>query len=112
MRKWESGIFRNNHLRMTKCHFWLFVLYMCTGLILVSIDTDPTSIIILFFWFSLALIHILLSYGSYKKIEIARRISEFVFATYLLGFPVGTFLAMYLFLPATLWKNPEAEIAE
>ncbi len=56
-----------------------------------------------------AVMHGVLSYGSYRKIEISRRISEFVFGFLLLVFPVGTFLSMYLLMPATQWRDPKAD---
>ncbi|TDR77867.1 hypothetical protein [Paludibacterium purpuratum] len=53
--------------------------------------------------------HGLPAYGSYQKNEISRKVSEIIFALGLIGFPIGTFLSIYLFLPATQWKDPEAQ---
>jgi len=87
-----------------KCHIGVFIFYLIIG-IFVIIASRVTEELIVFaiFMFLLTLIHGLLAYGSYKKIEISRKISEFIFALCLLAFPVGTFLAIYLFLPATQW---------
>jgi len=115
MRKWESEIFRNNHLRLMKCHigfcaFWFVI--AVGGLVYFLLNSEGiTAVIVVIFVvvYSLpVLMHGLLSYGSYKKIEASRRISEFIFALLLLAFPIGTFLSMYLCLPTTQWKAPDA----
>jgi len=54
-----------------------------------------------------ALMHGALAHGSYRKIEISRKIPEFIFVIMLLAFPIGTFLSMYVCAPLTDWKDPE-----
>jgi hypothetical protein len=53
-------------------------------------------------------VHLLLAYGSHKRVELSRKVSEFIFATFIFAFPIGTVLAIFLFLPATTWEVPDA----
>ena len=111
MRKWDSVIFKNNHLRLMMWHiffafFWLFIPIIA----MVKIKNKGSvggMLIPIIISFLPTLIHGALSYGSYKKIEISRKISEFIFGMMLLAFPVGTFLSMCFILPTLQWKNPE-----
>jgi len=100
MRKWDIGFGA----------FWL-VIVLC-GLVFLQPGPDSDKVIAAMIWvvFSLpVLMHGMLSYGCYKRSETSRKISVIVFALWLPVFPIGTFLAMYLCLPATQWKNPEAD---
>jgi hypothetical protein len=116
MRTYECDIFDDNHLLLMKCHIWFCILWLLLpigGIANVFSSAEnfhPVMAVISIVVFSLpALMHGLLAYGSYRKMEISRRISEFVFGFLLLAFPVGTFLSMYVCLPATQWKDPKAE---
>lgn len=97
-----------------KCHIGLLVLWLIItlfGIVALVLDpgsdSDGSGFATVAFCALLAVLHAALSYGSYKKIEVSRKVSEFIFALTLLAFPIGTFLAMYLLLPATQWKEPE-----
>jgi len=104
-------IFNNNHLRLMKYHIGLAIFYGCLfgflGFLTAENNQTVTtaSFALIIGFFSLpALIHLLLSYGSYRRIELSRKASEIVFVLLFLAFPIGTLLSMYLFLPATVWK--------
>jgi hypothetical protein len=111
MRKWDSEIFGNNHIRLMKCHIGMATFYCCLFgvLALIASGTDSTgSFASAIAFLSLpVLLHLALAYGSFRRIEISRKVSEIVFALFLLAFPIGTFLSMFLFLPATTWKAPD-----
>lgn len=114
MQTWNSDIFQSNHLRLMKCHIGLLVLWLIVTFFGIAAqvfdpgsDSDGSDVAMVVFCALMAVLHAALSYGSYKKIEVSRKASEFIFALTLLAFPIGTFLAMYLLLPATQWKEPE-----
>lgn len=53
-------------------------------------------------------LHLLLAYGSYRKVELSRKVSVWVFVMLAIGTaPVGMLLAAFFFLPATQWKIPQ-----
>jgi hypothetical protein len=119
MRKWNSEIFKNNHLRLMKCHIGMAIFYFCLfGFFTMFAQTERTEsfvfVLVKGFYFLLILIHLALSYGSYRRIELSRKASEIVFALVLVTSPIGNFLStflfflsMYLFLPATMWQAPD-----
>jgi hypothetical protein len=88
-----------------RCHLGVLAFYLLVGSLLVW--WAGNLIISVAFALPVAL-HSVLAYGSYKRIEFSRKVSEFVFAMLILAFPVGTLLAMFLFLPATVWQSPDA----
>lgn len=51
------------------------------------------------------ILHTVLAVGAWRKSELSRKVSEIVFAIMCLGFPVGTFLALFFFLPRTVWEQ-------
>jgi phosphatidylserine synthase len=110
MRKWDGAIFKNNHLRLMMWHiFFALFWFLIPVVVMIKIQSKGSAgmLIPIAISFLPTLMHGVLSYGSYKKIEISRKISEFIFGMMLLAFPVGTFLSMYLILPTLQWKNPE-----
>lgn len=111
MRKWDSEIFDNNHLRLMKCHVGLAIFYLCLSMAVIATFDNTERAASLFTAAALfsipGFLHLLLSYGSFRRIELSRKTSEVVFALMLLAFPIGTFLAIFLFLPATEWKARE-----
>jgi hypothetical protein len=113
MRKWDSEIFNNNHLRLMKCHIGMAIVYFCFylfwfGVVMLDRTTNARSLVLAIGFLSPpVLIHLALAYGSYRRIELSRKASEIVFAILLLAFPIGTFLSIFLFLPATEWQVPE-----
>jgi hypothetical protein len=112
MKKWSTETFQHNHLRLMKCHLWFVAFWLAVafgGAAYVFRDRGGISSELISFsaFYSIpALMHGLLAYGSFNKIELSRRASEVVFALLLVVFPVGTFLSMFIFLPATQWKIP------
>jgi hypothetical protein len=107
MREWNSEIFNNNHLRLMKYHIGIAVFYFCLSGLLIAFSRGAGFLLAVGFFFPPILIHLVLSYGSYRRNERSRKVSEILFALLLLGFPVGTLLSMYLFLPATVWQVPD-----
>jgi len=55
-----------------------------------------------------SLIHLALAWGSQVKSEISRRISIFIGFLMFMAFPIGTFAAMFFFLPLTDWEPAPA----
>ncbi len=111
MRKWNSDIYRDNHLRLMRFHavFSLIYLLIFLGGIFALEKSLKEGLLLLFVVGWPFFMHGLLSYGSFRKVELSRKASEVVFAILLVAFPIGTFLSMYLLLPATQWKDPEVE---
>ncbi|STZ64002.1 Uncharacterised protein [Moraxella lacunata] len=119
MKQWEST-FNNNHLRLMRVHiglmifyavFFLFCSYFLYNLrmdrvIEISFLRVFTSVMLLYIPFFA--FHLLLAIGAKRKSEMSRKISEIVFAIMLLGFPVGTILSAFYFLPKTIWKSKES----
>jgi hypothetical protein len=54
------------------------------------------------------LIHLALAWGSRVKSNISRRISMFIGFLLFLGFPIGTFISLFFFLPLTDWEQAPA----
>lgn len=109
MRRWESEIYENKHVTLMRCHLGMLAFYLLAGLLLVLWQASAIGTLIITAALALPVaVHSVLAYGSHKKIELSRKVSEFIFATFILAFPVGTLLAMFLFLPATEWKAPDA----
>jgi hypothetical protein len=110
MRKWNSEIYNDNHLRLMKCHIGIAVFYFCLLLLALLLKQEaaarnlvfPVHVFILFF-----LTHLVLAYGSYERIELSRKASEIAFVLLMVLFPIGTLLSMFLFLPATMWQVPD-----
>lgn len=109
MQKWDSEIFANNHIRLMKCHIGMAIFYCCLCFLVTSLSyrtVSTASFAVNIVFFSLpAFLHLALSYGSYKRIEVSRKASEIVFALMILAFPIGTLLSMLLFLPATTYPE-------
>lgn len=111
MRKWDIEIFNRNHLRLMRFHIGMAAFYGCICALVIALwdrTVSTASIALTFGCFALpALLHIALAYGSYKRIELSRKASEIVFALLIFAFPIGTFLSLFWFLPATVWKFPD-----
>ncbi len=111
MRTWDSAIYNNNHITLMKCHIGMTVFYgFLYGVVVTLLPQDinsSSSAIATGFFLLPVLLHLALSYGSYKRIEISRKVSEIVFVLLMLALPIGTLLSMFLFLPATTWKIPD-----
>lgn len=94
-----------------KCHIGMAVFYGCLfGFVIAMLDRtiSSASYALAVGFFSVpVLLHLVLSYGSFRRFELSRKASEVVFALLLLAFPIGTLLSMFLFLPATGWKTPD-----
>jgi hypothetical protein len=109
VRKWDSEILENNHIRLMKCHLGVVAFYLAAFSLLVWWEETGVGRLIISVVFAVPVsVHLLLAYGSYKRVELSRKVSEFIFATLILAFPIGTVLAMFLFLPATTWEAPDA----
>ncbi len=109
-------IYRNNNVKLAASHVSMVAIYILIlgGLYLLGLDTGGSGgylKIAAMIFAPFVLLHTALAVGAYLKIELSRRVSELVFALLLLGFPVGTFLAIYLFLPTCVWVAPDAETA-
>lgn len=107
-------VYRNNNVKLAASHVFMVLIYIAIILAFYLLDriyggfADGMKYILTVF-LSFSAFHGALAIGAYLKIELSRRVSEFVFAIMLLGFPVGTFLAIYLFLPACVWVAPDVE---
>lgn len=117
MKQWETT-FNNNHLRLMRVHIgfvvFYFVLVSAFGYfgnhpILGALYEERSSWQIfvesLLGFMPIMAVHFLLAIGAKRKLELSRRISEIVFAIMLLGFPIGTILSAFYFLPRTIWKD-------
>ncbi|MDR2259765.1 MAG: hypothetical protein LBE06_02290 [Azoarcus sp.] len=111
MKRWEGAIHRNNHIK-TGCYHIIIAMMLCgvpafTPYTLAVLHASP-----LFFLFLLPFLAI----GCWFKLELARKIPEFAFVAMAVGFPFCSYmvapvalLAMFLFLPATIWKDPNGK---
>ncbi|MDR0716718.1 MAG: hypothetical protein LBF50_04790 [Azoarcus sp.] len=127
LKRWESAIYRNNHIKASCYH--IIVMMLCGipalyGILLLYTSVIPgtLSIFAMFRYFLVLLLLLLLfllpcflAIGCWFKLELARKISEFTFVAMAVGFPFCSYmaapialLALFLFLPATLWKDPDA----
>jgi hypothetical protein len=96
---------------LAKCHIGVAATFIALSIagFLFFPEADVKIRVILAGLFAFGLIHAALAPACDKRDEQARRISEFLFSVLILAFPVGTLLSIYLFLPATQWRRPEAE---
>ena len=89
-----------------KCHISLAIVYLILCVLAVSLSERLTGGQIILI--APTLIHLTLAYGSYKKIELSRKISVFVFILFAIGTaPIGTIIAIFWLLPSTTWVTPE-----
>ena len=113
MKTWHTT-YRDNHLRLKRVHigctifYALFLLPMLLALLMQQpINSFFTLLLMVIFCTFPICLHALLAYGAAQKYECSRKVSEMVFAIMLLGFPIGTWLAIYFFLPRTQWQAPD-----
>ena len=106
MRKWDTEIFRNNHVRLMKRHFGLAIVYLLICWTVASLGDFLVGSLILFG--TPALIHLILAYGSHRKVELSRKVSVFIFVLLAIGTaPIGTIVAIFWLIPTTIWAAPE-----
>ncbi len=112
MNKWTGEIYNNNNIKLMKFHIFFSIIYLILTILIGISEWDnskdlffknPNYVFILFIIF---IFHIFLAYGSLKKIEASRKLSEIYGAILLFGFPIGTLIG-YFFVQATLWCEPE-----
>ena len=90
-----------------KCHVFLAIIYLIFFCFIVSDIEHPSIGLVLFT--TPALIHFSLALGSYKKNELSRKISVFMFILIAIGTaPIGTIIAIFWLLPCTTWATPES----
>jgi hypothetical protein len=103
----SSEIFNNNHLRLMKCHIAVLIFNALIGLGILSLAGGGEKLFLLIIPGIPILLHSILAYGSYKKIEMSRKASVVVFVLLAIGaIPIGTIISIFFFLPATQWKTP------
>lgn len=89
-----------------KCHISLAIIYLLIGGAIASHSDRLTGFLTLFG--TPTLIHSILAYGSYRKVELSRKLSVFMFVLLAIGTPpVGTIVAIFWLLPTTIWAVPE-----
>ena len=113
MKTWHTT-YRDNHLRLKRVHIGctiFYALFMPPTLLVLLMSIPINSFLTLLLMVILCTfpigLHALLAYGAAQKYEWSRKASEIVFAMMLLGFPIGTWLAIYFFLPRTQWQAPD-----
>lgn len=109
MKTWETAIYRGNNIRLMKCHITVAILYLVIvgGIVATTITSDQWPLLLLMPGLFVFL-HLLLAYGSYRKVELSRKVSVFLFLVLAIGAaPVGILLAIFIFMPATQWHLPE-----
>ncbi len=111
MTTWHTT-YRDNHLRLKRVHIgWtiFYTLFLLLTLLLMQKNAGnaPAQFVIMVFFAFPICLHALLAYCAAQKYEWSRKVSEIVFAIMLLGFPIGTWLALYFFLPKTRWQIPD-----
>ena len=95
-----------NHIRLMKCHIAFAIVYLVFCGLVASMSERLTGALALFI--APAVIHLSLAYGSFKKIELSRKISVFVFILFAIGtIPIGPIIAIIWLLPNTTWVAPE-----
>jgi hypothetical protein len=102
MKRWEGEVFQNNHLQLMRCHLGCGIFWALMGGVFFRLS--PEWLVALFLLLTLG--HFYLAWASWEKSSTARRVSEFLFAAYIMLFPIGTLLAFLVFLPAADWKAP------
>jgi hypothetical protein len=111
MKKWDTAVYRNNNIRLMWYHVGFFVLWLAVALWLAGLrsgeQADAKTLLGLLLFSAPLVLHAVLGYGSLKRMELSRKVSEWVFALLVLAFPIGTFLSIYFFLPATMWEAQE-----
>lgn len=76
------------------------------GISATALTTDRRFLLLLMPG-GLVLLHLLLAYGSYRKVELSRKASVVVFLILAIGtVPIGILLAIFVFMPATQWQSP------
>lgn len=104
MEKWNTDIYKNNNMKLMLYHIIFSVLSFLAGLLVLALIEKNIYGFALLGW---SVIHALLAFGTFNKIELSRKASEYIFGLWVFAFPVGTFLSIYLILPATQWAKPE-----
>lgn len=108
MQKLEVEMYRENNIRLMKCHIGMLILYLLIGVGVMAFISSGATFFSLFMLSIPVFLHLLLAYGSYKKIELSRKASVVVFVLLAIGvIPIGTILSIFIFLPATQWKAPQ-----
>ena len=112
LKKWQSP-YQNNHLRLMRVHIGLmvfsivgicfFITIQCLGIF----NFSHFNVIMVCAIFD-TLFCALLAYGVCYKYELARQFSKILFIAMLFIFPIATWLAIFYFLPKTVWKQPES----
>jgi hypothetical protein len=108
MKTWEDAIYRGNNMRLMKCHIAVAILYaVLVGGIAATVLTKDRWWFLFLMPGAFVFLHLLLAYGSYRKVELSRKTSVVVFLILAIGtIPIGTLLAIFVFLPATQWQAP------
>lgn len=107
MKTWETAtIYRENNIRLMKCHLAVAALYIVFGVFLLAAKGEEMLPALILLGIPVSL-HTLLAYGSYKKVELSRKASVVMFILLAIGTaPIGIALAIFLFIPATQWQAP------
>lgn len=86
----------------------MLILYLLLGAGIFALTSGESAGFLLVMPGIPVLLHLLLAYGSYKKIELSRKTSVVIFALLAItALPIGTILSLFLFLPATQWEVPQ-----
>lgn len=110
MKKWEGEIYQNRHISLMKWHIGLSIFYFIIfGSLLISEISDTPFSVSKLLMFIPTIVHAILAYGCFQKVELSRRISEWVGFFMVLSFPIGTFVSLLYFLPNTTWNAPESK---
>jgi len=108
MKTWEAPIYRENDIRLMKCHIAVVILYLIFGAVIATVITPNDWPLLLLMPGVFVYLHLLLAYGSYRKVELSRKASVVVFLMLAIGtIPVGPLLAVFIFMPATQWQIPK-----
>ena len=104
MKTWDSDIYHCNHLRLMTCHLVLVGLNLALG-ITGALLLEAAALLLV--TLLPLLLHGLLAYGSYRKLELSRKASVVVFVLLALGtIPIGTLVVLFVLLPTTQWQTP------
>ncbi len=98
-----------NHIKLSRLNFALGIMSL-TLFIIIFMLFKKTDIAVLclpsaFFYFALAI-------ATRHELELARKICVGLGVLMIFGFPVGTIVAMYFYLPYTVWDKSNSESAQ
>lgn len=106
MNKLEAEVFRGNDKRLMKFHVGFLIFYLLIATLVFFVF--KVSLKVFYLVGFPVLLHLFLAYGSYKRSELSRKISVVVFVLLAITtIPIGTVLAIFVFLPATQWESPQ-----